>query len=45
MIAADLAARAPEIIEVGAFFHARGWSPATSSNYSGRLDAEKYVGR
>jgi len=28
---------AQEIIEVGRFLHGRGWSPATSSNYSTRL--------
>ena len=26
-----------ELIEVGSFFHQRGWAPATSGNYSARL--------
>ena len=30
-----------EIIEAGRFFSARGWSPATSSNYSTRLSASQ----
>lgn len=29
------------IIEAGRFLYGRGWSPATSSNYSARLDAER----
>ena len=30
-----------EIIEAGRFLYGRGWSPATSSNYSARLSATK----
>lgn len=30
-----------EIIEAGRFLYARGWSPATSSNYSARLSADQ----
>ena len=30
-----------EIIEAGRFLYARGWSPATSSNYSTRLSASQ----
>ena len=30
-----------EIIEVGRFLYGRGWSPATSSNYSARLSADQ----
>ncbi|MEJ3590714.1 methylthioribulose 1-phosphate dehydratase [Pseudomonas bubulae] len=30
-----------EIIETGRFLYARGWSPATSSNYSTRLSASQ----
>lgn len=30
-----------EIIEAGRFLYARGWSPATSSNYSTRLSANQ----
>ena len=30
-----------EIIEAGRFLYGRGWSPATSSNYSTRLSASK----
>lgn len=30
-----------QIIEAGRFLYGRGWSPATSSNYSARLDAER----
>lgn len=29
-----------ELIAAGQFFHSRGWVPATSSNFSARLDAE-----
>lgn len=29
-----------ELIVAGQFFHSRGWVPATSSNFSARLDAE-----
>lgn len=32
---------AREIIEAGQFLYARGWSPATSSNYSVRLSASE----
>jgi len=32
--------KAKEICKVGQFLFARGWSPATSSNYSCRLDAD-----
>lgn len=31
---------AQAIIDAGSFLYARGWSPATSSNYSARLDDE-----
>lgn len=31
---------AQSIIEAGQFLYQRGWSPATSSNYSGRIDQE-----
>jgi methylthioribulose-1-phosphate dehydratase len=34
-------ALAREIIEAGQFLYARGWSPATSSNYSVRLSASE----
>ncbi|GAB0061753.1 hypothetical protein IBA8401_27800 [Pseudomonas syringae] len=30
-----------EIIEAGRFLYGRGWSPATSSNYSARLSASE----
>jgi methylthioribulose-1-phosphate dehydratase len=30
-----------QIIEAGQFLYGRGWSPATSSNYSARLSAEQ----
>ncbi|MCP1625800.1 methylthioribulose 1-phosphate dehydratase [Pseudomonas nitroreducens] len=30
-----------QIIEAGRFLHGRGWSPATSSNYSARLAADR----
>ena len=30
-----------QIIDAGRFLYGRGWSPATSSNYSARLDAER----
>ncbi|QLQ33124.1 MAG: methylthioribulose 1-phosphate dehydratase [Candidatus Thiothrix singaporensis] len=29
-----------ELVAAGQFFHSRGWVPATSSNFSARLDAE-----
>lgn len=32
---------ARQIIEAGRFLYGRGWSPATSSNYSARLDATR----
>lgn len=32
-----------EIIEVGRFLYGRGWSPATSSNYSARLSADQVL--
>ncbi|MCQ4347412.1 methylthioribulose 1-phosphate dehydratase [Pseudomonas stutzeri] len=32
---------ARQIIEAGRFLYGRGWSPATSSNYSARLDADR----
>ncbi|WP_044870187.1 methylthioribulose 1-phosphate dehydratase [Pseudomonas sp. LFM046] len=32
---------AQEIIEAGRFLYDRGWSPATSSNYSARLSADQ----
>ena len=31
---------AQSLIKVGKFFDAKGWAPATSGNYSARLDAE-----
>ncbi|MCP5161679.1 MAG: methylthioribulose 1-phosphate dehydratase [Hahellaceae bacterium] len=31
---------AQEIIQAGRFLYGRGWSPATSSNYSARIDAQ-----
>lgn len=34
------AARAQQIIEAGRFLYGQGWSPATSSNYSARIDQE-----
>lgn len=33
--------RARQIIDAGRFLYGRGWSPATSSNYSVRLSAEQ----
>ena len=35
------ASAAQSIIDAGAFLYRRGWSPATSSNYSVRLDANQ----
>lgn len=35
---ASIAKRAQGLIEAGAFFFSRGWVPATSSNFSARLD-------
>lgn len=32
-----------ELIAAGQFFHARGWVPATSSNFSARLGAEEML--
>lgn len=32
-----------ELVAAGQFFHSRGWVPATSSNFSARLDAEQLV--
>ncbi len=32
-----------ELIAAGQFFHARGWVPATSSNFSARLGAEEIL--
>ena len=32
-----------ELIAAGQFFHARGWVPATSSNFSARLNAEEIL--
>ncbi len=32
---------ARQIVEAGRFLHGRGWSPATSSNYSTRLSADQ----
>lgn len=34
--------KANELIEIGAFFDASGWAPATSGNYSARID-DKYA--
>lgn len=34
------AAAAQSIIDAGRFLYGQGWSPATSSNYSARIDAE-----
>ncbi|MDC3378829.1 methylthioribulose 1-phosphate dehydratase [Planctomycetota bacterium] len=36
-----LAAHAREIVAVSRFLSAKGWSPATSSNYSSRIDDER----
>lgn len=32
-----------ELIAAGQFFHSRGWVPATSSNFSARLNAEEIL--
>ncbi|WP_263260909.1 methylthioribulose 1-phosphate dehydratase [Pseudomonas sp. RIT-PI-S] len=37
----DRATLARQIIEAGRFLYSRGWSPATSSNYSTRLSASE----
>lgn len=37
--AACYAERSQQIIEAGRLLYSRGWSPATSSNYSARIDA------
>lgn len=37
---AVFATRAQQIVEAGRFLYGRGWSPATSSNYSARIDAQ-----
>ncbi len=37
-VSADFQRKRQEIIEAGHFLHARGWVPATSSNFSARLD-------
>ena len=37
---ATYAVKAQEVIEAGQFLFAEGWSPATSSNYSARIDGE-----
>ncbi|MFG1488738.1 methylthioribulose 1-phosphate dehydratase [Oceanospirillum sp. HFRX-1_2] len=37
---ATYAIKAQEVIEAGQFLFAEGWSPATSSNYSARIDAQ-----
>src|SRR6478735_1145910 len=34
----DLATAAQALAEIGRAFHLRGWAPATSGNYSARLD-------
>ncbi|MCP5206338.1 MAG: methylthioribulose 1-phosphate dehydratase [Hahellaceae bacterium] len=34
------AQRSAEIVAAGRFLYSRGWSPATSSNYSARIDAQ-----
>ncbi|WP_404363517.1 methylthioribulose 1-phosphate dehydratase [Marinobacter sp.] len=34
------ATAAQSVIDAGRFLYGRGWSPATSSNYSARIDAE-----
>lgn len=36
--AADLAGKAVALVELGRFFYLRGWVPATSSNFSARLE-------
>jgi len=36
---AIFAARAQQIVETGRFLYQQGWSPATSSNYSARIDS------
>lgn len=40
MDATLFALMAQEIVEAGRFLYAQGWSPATSSNYSARIDEE-----
>lgn len=37
---ATYAVKAQEVIEAGQFLFAEGWSPATSSNYSARIDEQ-----
>ena len=36
----EFLARAAELQSIGRFFHSRNWAPATSGNYSARVDAE-----
>lgn len=38
-----IAELARQMIAAGAFFHARGWVPATGGNFSARLDAERVL--
>ena len=36
----DFLERAAELQAVGRFFHSRNWAPATSGNYSARVDSD-----
>lgn len=36
-MAADFAQAAQQLLEIGRFFHSRGWVPATGGNFSARL--------
>jgi methylthioribulose-1-phosphate dehydratase len=38
---ADYSAQASALVELGREFHARGWVPATSGNFSARVDAQR----
>jgi methylthioribulose-1-phosphate dehydratase len=39
--AVDYSAQAQALVELGREFHARSWVPATSGNFSARVDAER----
>lgn len=41
MTAVDYTAQAQALVELGREFHARGWVPATSGNFSARVNAER----
>lgn len=41
MTAVDYTDQAQALVELGREFHARGWVPATSGNFSARVDAER----